>query len=162
MWEKKKILFIQHFLIFPQCFKKVSILAVWIFSTFYNGSVHLFSLCNPSPQYLNFEEEFFWKHCEKKRKCCAFVHVCKVLTLYHTIPRFNDIKRSFQKHCGKRRKCHFCTHMRGDAPCLYWTSPFNVPLTLYHTISSFGDTVKDGFWKTLWEKEKMLWFCMCV
>ena len=30
----------------------------------------------------------------------------KVLTLYHTIPSFNDPKEeAFGKHCGKRRKC---------------------------------------------------------
>ena len=28
------------------------------------------------------------------------------LTLYHTIPTFNDLENeSFSKHCGKRRKC---------------------------------------------------------
>ena len=28
-----------------------------------------------------------------------------VLTLYHTIPTFNDPEEGFGKHCGKRRKC---------------------------------------------------------
>ena len=29
-----------------------------------------------------------------------------ILTLYHTIPTFNDPeKEGFRKHCGKKRKC---------------------------------------------------------
>ena len=36
-------------------------------------------------------------------KFCPFG---KGLTLYHTIPTFNNtIEESFGKHCGKRRKC---------------------------------------------------------
>ena len=32
--------------------------------------------------------------------------MCPILTLYHTIPTFNDpAKTACRKHCGKRRKC---------------------------------------------------------
>ena len=37
-----------------------------------------------------------------------------------------------------------------------------VHLKLYHTIPSFGDIEKDGFCKTLWEKETMLLLYMYV
>ena len=29
-------------------------------------------------------------------------------------------------------------------------------LALYHTMLTFNDSEEEGFWKTLWEKEKML------
>ena len=33
------------------------------------------------------------------------IHLRTCLTLYHTIPTFNDLeKATFRKHCGKRRK----------------------------------------------------------
>ena len=39
--------------------------------------------------------------------CKFLAHLrTKCLTLYHTIPTFNDPKEeAFGKHCGKRRKC---------------------------------------------------------
>ena len=37
---------------------------------------------------------------------CRGIKLKKILTLYNTIPNFDDLERqAFLKHCGKKRKC---------------------------------------------------------
>ena len=45
-----------------------------------------------------------------------------LLTLYHTIPTFNDLNReAFRKHCGERRKC--CLPAFSPFPTMFSTLP---------------------------------------
>ena len=54
-----------------------------------------------------------------------------LLTLYHTIPTFNDPKEDgFGKHCGKRRKC--------------WKPAFS-PFTVFSALSTFNWSSPNAF-----------------
>ena len=84
----------QHFLLFPQCFfsypKKNS-----VFKYIY------YIICNAF--FLDQSKKLFSKEL-KKSNFKAFSD--DELTLYYTIPTFDDPKyENFLKHCGKRREC---------------------------------------------------------
>ena len=78
------------FSLFPQCFRKFSILVMYLI-IFYTGLVQV--LCNPllyNPKMIlrkNFENIVR----EGENAVVLFIHLCKVLTLYHTISRYDDI-----------------------------------------------------------------------
>ena len=71
----------QHFLLFPQCFLP------------FLTQISVFHLHLSSAKAFNLNQ-------------CKNLLFCRELTLYHTIPTFNDLREvAFSKHCEKRRKC---------------------------------------------------------
>ena len=99
-----------------------------------------------------------------------------LLTLYHTISTFNIlIKEAFLKRCGKRLTSTFSFSHNvfysseikfqfldriNFAICKYFQfglstiSLFGKELTLYHTIPTFNDPEREGFWKHCGKRRK--------
>ena len=113
---------------------------------------------------------------EPSRICIISIENTSKLTLYQTIPTFNDSAFSpfptmFSTHL-KKNFCVSVTFIVSSANALNLDQSINLSSgkglkyfsfrkmsnvkALYHTMSTFDGPEKDRLLKTLWEKEKML------